>query len=222
MGAGWKNSFAANGQVPRDAFGVEDLGAPAMVSTGVPGSGPNGSNRGQLEPNSRIANIADGVPYQLVPAYPPFVRLANSRNVAYFPRFRSLTFGGSATAAGTTTQLLQFSLPTIVFARSGSAFLADDTDLPVGRTGLQTFALQCQRTGGVGDLLDVGGGNTGPSFLALAENLLGPAGLPALVPGMGWFFDTGTSLNTTVQILLDNVRADVTFWCIEEYGAPRG
>lgn len=220
---GWQNRFPpTGGHPPRDSFSAEDLGVPSSAVAGVPGSGPNGVNAGQLEPNSRIANIAAGVPYQLVPAYPPFVRLANSRNVAYFPRFRSLTFGGGATAAGTTTQLMQFSLPTIVFARSGSAFLADDSDLPVGRTGLQTFGIQCVRTGGIQDLLDVGGGTSGPSFITLAENVLGPAGLPALIPGMGWFFDTGSSMNTTVQILLDNVRADVTFWCIEEYGAPRG
>ena len=134
MGLPWKNNFSpVVGGPPRDAFAPADLGAPssAVVS---PGQAPNG---GQLEPNSRMSNIADGVPYQLVPAYPPFIRLANSKTVAYFPRYRSLRFGANGTVAGTTTQLLQFSLPTIIFARTATAILADDSDLPVGRTGLQ-------------------------------------------------------------------------------------
>ena len=70
--------------------------------------------------------------------------------------------------------------------------------------------------------MDSGGGNNAPNFFVLGENVLGPAGQPALIPGMGWFFDTGSSMNTTVQTLLDNLQVDVTFWCVEEYGPARG
>lgn len=199
------------------------LGVPSSGGGSVPGTGPGGINEGQLEPNSRARNAAAGIPYELVPAYPPFVRIANDPNVAYFPRFRSLTFGGAAVAAATTTQQIQFSLPTIVIARTGTGFMADNTGLPVGRTGLQLFAVQFAIAGSVQDLVDSGGGGAAAAnFTVTADCVLGPAGLPSFFPGNGIFFDTGMFLNVTVNIFINNVQADITLWCLQEYGPARG
>lgn len=219
----WRNFLrpSADGKIPADAFGAEDLGMPSSGGRAAPQAPSGGQNGYQLEPDSRARNMAEGMPYQLVPAYPPFVRLANNPNILYFPRFRTITFGGNGVAAATTTQTIQFSLPTIVMARTGSAFLASDAALPVGRTALQTFALQFVRAGAMNDMVDTGAGNSAPAFNAIAENLLGPASLPAFFPGTGLFFDTGSFLNVTCQILLASIRADITIWCLEEYGPGR-
>lgn len=203
--------------------GGMSMGVPSSGAGTQPGVGPDGINRGELAPNSRARNMEAGVPYQLVPAYPPFVRIANQEGIVYFPRFRSLVFGGSGVVAGTTTQQFQFSVPTIIIARTGGAIAPNGTDLDVGKTGLDLFKVQFARAGSNSDLIDAGGGgNTNPALNALAGNLLGTAALPGFIPGTGLFIDTGSFLNVTCQILLNNVEATVTIWCIEEYGPARG
>lgn len=199
-----------------------ELGVPSTGQNARPGTGPGGINAGQLQPDSRAGNMAAGVPYQMVPAYPPFVRLANSPDIAYFPRFRSLVFGGNAVLAATTVQQVQFSVPTIILARTGSAYDASGAGLPVGRTGLQLFRVQFSRVGSSTDLIDAGAGNAAPNITVLAENVLGPAGLPGFFQGNGLFVDTGGFINVTCQILLNNVEAHVSLLCLEEYGPSRG
>jgi len=199
-----------------------DLGVPSTGQSSRPGTGPNAINATQLAPDSRAANMAAGIPYQMVPAYPPFVRLANSPDVVYFPRFRSLVFGGNGVAAATTTQQVQFSVPTIILARTGSAYDASGAGLPVGRSSLQLFRVQFSRVGSQTDLIDAGAGNVAPNITVLAENVLGTAALPGFIPGNGTFVDTGGFINVTCQILLNNTEAHVTLWCLEEYGPVRG
>jgi len=213
----WQSIFGAN------SLGAASLGVPSSGQNAAPGTG-GGQNAGQLEPNTRAGNMAAGVEYNLVPAYPPFVRLANDPNIVYFARFRTLVFGGNGVAAATTNQQFAFSVPTIVLARTGGAYMADNTGLPVGRTGLETFRLQMFRTGSQNDLLDAGGGGVAgnPVTNVLATTVLGTAAQPALIPGNGTFFDVGGFLNVTCQILLNNIEAHVTIWCLEEYGPARG
>ncbi len=208
--AGW-NTFGS-------PFGVPSSGGPSSPGTG------GGQNQGQLEPFSRDRAMQQGMPFQLVPAYPPFVRIANDPNVVYYPRFRTIIFGGNAVVAGTTTLQFQFSLPTIIIARTGWGFIADNvTGLPVGRTGLDTFRIQMFRAGSQSDLIDSGGGgNQNPAVNVIGSNVLGTAQLPALIPGCGLFVDTGGVLNTTCQILINNVEVHFTLWCIEMYGPASG
>lgn len=199
---------------------ASDFGAPGP-SPGHAQGGQSGINQNSLDPNSRAENMANGIPYQLVPVYPPFVRMANDPNIVYFPRYRSFRFGANGTVAGTTTQTMNTGLPTYVIAMTGTAFDAGNAALPVGRTSLQLFSFQISTGQGSQDLLTVGGGNTTPNFNVVAENILGTGGLPGFVPCTGLFIDTATPLNVTCQILRDNVQADITFWCIEEWAAPR-
>lgn len=212
--SGWRSLFANSGA---GSFGVPSTG-PATT----PGTA-GGQNAGQLEPNSRMANMAAGVPYQLVPAYPPFVRIANDPNILYFPRFRTLSFFGPGTAANATaTGQYQFQNPTIILARTAAAFLPTGTALDVGRNSLDTFRAQMFRTGAIQDFIDAGAGNAGPNFQALGSTIFGTAQLPALIPGTGVFVDTGGFLNVNVTALIANVTVDITIWCIEEYGPARG
>src|SRR3990167_4918414 len=87
------------------AFGA-DIGIPTTGAGAHPGTGPDGMNRGELNPNNRAANVEAGVRYQLLPAYPPFVRLAApDQGIVYFPRFYTGAFGGNGEVAA--AQLIQ-------------------------------------------------------------------------------------------------------------------
>ena len=209
-------------------FGGESgpLGVPGTPSA-TPTTGPDGINAGQLRPDSRAQNMAAGVPYQFVPCYPPFVRLANVQGIVYLPRFRVMVFGANGTAAGTTTQTYSFSNPTIVIGRSAAAILADGvTDLRVGRASLDTFKTQMFRSGpGSSDLIDAGAGGqatTGPNVNTLGSALWGTAAQPALIQGNGLFVDTGGFLSVTCQTLYNNLEVHCVIWVIEEYGPARG
>lgn len=210
----WRNLFANSG--------ASNWGVPSSGSASNPGTA-GGQNAGQLEPNSRMANMQAGVPYQLVPAYPPFVRIADNPNILYFPRFYTLTFFGTGTAANATAVgQFQFQNPTVILARTASAFLPTGTAFDVGRDPLTSFRAQFFRTGAIQDFIDTGGVGAGPGQQSLASNIFGTAQLPALIPGTGVFVDTGGFLNVNLTALIANVTVDVTIWCIEEYGPARG
>lgn len=203
-------------------MGASTLGVPSSGAATAPGTA-GGQNAGQLEPNSRMANMQAGVPYQLVPAYPPFVRVANDPNILYFPRFYTLRFFGSPTAANATAVgQFQFQNPTVIIARTGSAFLPTGTAFDVGRDPLTSFRLNFFRTGAIQDFIDAGGANQGPGTQTAGQNVLGTGSLPALIPGTGLFVDTGGFLNINITALIANVTVDITIWCIEEYGPARG
>lgn len=215
----WQAYFGGN------TLGAAPLGVPSSgAGAGSPGAGPNGINEGQLQPNSRAANMIAGVPYEFLPAYPPFVRIANSRDIVYFPRFRTMTYHGNGTAANTTvTNQFVFSLPTIIIARTAAAIDASGANLPIGRSSLDTFRAQMFRAGSQQDLIDAGGGgNQNPSTTVLGSSIFGTAAQPALIPGNGLFVDTAGFLNLTVTNLIANIEVHVTLWCLEEYGPARG
>lgn len=203
-------------------MGPGPLGLPSSGGPGSPGTS-GGQNSGQLEPNTRAGNMAAGVPYRLVPVYPPFVRIADDPNIVYFPRFRTLIFGGGAVVAATTTQSFQFSVPTIIIARTAAAFLPVGTAFDVGRNPLDGFLAQFSRGGSQSDLIDAGGGGAAnPSVQTAGSALFGDGKLPGFVPGNGLFIDVGGILNVTVQTLINNITAHVCIWCVEEYGPARG
>jgi hypothetical protein len=146
-----------------------------------------------------------------VPVYPPFANLALDPNVVYLGRMRSVRFGGNGMAAQTfAPQPFQFSIPTIMLARSGGAYLADDSALPVGRADDTIWAAYFQRVGS-NDLLD------GDSTPTLARCSFGTGASPTLYPGNGVFFDRGSSLFVYCQSLVANAAITITIWCLEEY-----
>jgi hypothetical protein len=216
--AHWKDIFTSSGKGPMG--NPETLGVPGTPHPN-PGDGPNGINAAQLEPNSRARNMASGMKYQLVPAYPPFIRIANDDRVLYFPRFRTLQFGGDGTTAGETfNDQWQFSLPTIVIARTAAAYSTADANLPVGRNSLDLFTAQMFRASGAQDLIDAGGGgNTGPNVQVLGSSVWGTGQLPALIPGTGLFVDTGSYLGVSGTILIADVLVHLTLWCVEEFSS---
>lgn len=208
---------APSGSSPMGALGIPSAGNGSM-----PGTGPDGINAGQLHPNSREQNMLAGVPYQYLPVYPPFARLAADPGILYFTRFRYLLFDASALAASPLpTQQLLFSNPTIVLARTAAAYQTDDDDLPVGRSSLDCFTTQWFRSGATTDLIDAGAGLAATS-LVLGSCVMGDARQPALIPGNGIFFDTGTYCNVSIATLIDHMVVHVCAWCLEEYGPARG
>lgn len=217
----WRNALGAFGG-GQPLAQAPSLGVPSSGAVSRPGTG-GGIDAGQLEPHSRARAMEAGVDFQFVPAYPPFVRIANNPNIVYFARMRTMVFGGNGVAAATTTQQYTFTYPTIVIARSGAAILADGaTGLPVGRSSLDTFKVQMFRSGSMSDIFDAGAGNAGPQTLALGSAVLGTAAQPALIQGNGLFVDTGGFLNVICQTLYANLEVHHTIWCLEEYGPARG
>lgn len=218
--SGIHNSYTPTPQAPVGAAG---LGVPSGGASYSPGTGPNGVNEGQLDPNNRARNIEAGIPYQLVPAYPPFVRLANDPRIVYFPRFRTLVFGGNGQAAQNfPVQTYLFSVPTIILARTGAAIDASAAALPVGRNSLDTFKVQFFRGGAAQDLIDAGSGQVGATVLTLGSALLGTAAQPALIQGNGLFADNGMFLSVNCQSLIANIEVHISIWCLEEFGPSRG
>lgn len=211
----WRTTFSPGGHGP--------LGVPTSGGNTNPGTGPDGINAGQLQPDSRGRNMGAGVPYQLVPAYPPFVRIANDPNIVYIVRFRTIVFGGNGVVAATTTLPIYFSVPTIIIARTAAAYDASGAALPVGLNSLDLFKIQFARAGSSSDLIDAGaGGQQAPNITVLGSSIMGTGQLPALIPGTGLFVDTGSFLNVTCQILRANVEVNITVWSLEEYGPARG
>lgn len=199
---------------------------PGAANLGLPSSGGQGlaqGGAGSLDPNTRADNVARGVPYQLVPAYPPWVRIANDPSIVYFPRLRTATFNAAGAAAGADATLTMIvSVPTIVLARTAAAVKTTGVALPVGWLPLDTFTAQVFRAGSSTDLVDAGWGGANPAVLAIGSAIFGSAAQPMLIPGNGLFIDTGGLLSCRVVTLLDAMRVDVTFWCLEEYGPARG
>jgi hypothetical protein len=189
------------------------MGVPGQASGAHPGTA-GGVNAGQLHPHDRRTAIAEGVVYRRVPVYPPFANLAEDNRIAYQVRFRRLTFAAAA-AATLPPQVMPFSQPTIIIARTAAAFRTDDVGLPVGRNALDIFAAFFVRVGG-NDSID------GDQTPTLGSAIFGDARQPALFPGNGLFFDRGGNLSVTCQTLLANVRVDIVVWCLEEWGPPRG
>lgn len=191
-----------------DITGLEGLGAPGAPQpvSPQPGGAPD-------SPWQRQAAIEAGIPYRRVPIWPPFANLARDPSVVYMVRLRPIFFGGNGVAAGALPQQpLQFSQPTIVFARTAAAFRADDVGLPVGRHSLETFSAFIQRTNG--DALD---GGTTP---IIARAIFGDGSNPALYAANGLFFNNGTNISVNVTTLLANVLVHIVLWTIEEYGNP--
>lgn len=198
------------------------LAGPSWGAPGNAGGNPS-QGGGTLAPNSRAGNVAAGIEYQLVPAYPPFVRLANAPGIVYFPRFRTIQFNTAGAVAGNVGQLTYFfSCPTIVIARTAAAHTTTNAALPVGRDSLDCFAAQFTRQGAASDAIDAGGGGQNPAVLVTGSAILGSARQPALIQGNGLFFDTSYQLTVEVETFVDALQVDITIWCIEEFGPGRG
>lgn len=216
----WRETFGRLGG--HLAFSGDTLGVPSTGAGTTPGTG-GGQNAGTLEPNTRAANMAAGVPYQLVPSYPPFIRVANSPEIVYFPRTRTVVGGGNGVAAGAQQLQFYFSVPTIIVARSAAAWDASGAGLPVGLKSLNTFRAQMFRAGSQSDLIDAGGGgNQNPAVNVMGSAVWGTAAQPFFFPGTGLFVDNGAILNITLQTVRANIEVFLTLWCIEEYGPSRG
>lgn len=193
-------------------LGVDDLG-----SLGLPGSptSPPPPQNPIPQQHKRADLVNAGYAFRRVPIYPPFANLCADPRVVYIAKPRPVWFGGNGVAAGAfgPTQL-QFSEPTVIYARTGGAYDASGADLPVGRTGLDCFETYNQRVNG--DLLD------GTTIPILASAILGSGGLPGLFGGNGIFFERGTQINVFCTTLIANIRAVIVYWTIEEYALPVG
>lgn len=188
---------------------LAEVGAPGQA-TGVtppPGGDP-------VRPWSRQEALDAGVPYRRVAIYPPFANVAADPDILYMVRWRPVFFGGTGSAAGALQpQPLQFSQPTIIYARNAGAMIQTLAGLPVGMRNLDTFASFTQRNNG--DALD---GGTNP---VLGSALYGSGENPGLYAANGIFFNNGSTMQVNCTLMVADALVHLVFATLEEYGNPR-
>jgi hypothetical protein len=136
---------------------------------------------------------------------PPFPM---SDTTAVQPRDRPVESVINLAANNTQPRVIQFDIPTCVYALAASAI---DTTDPTTYTGVDPrdlFVLGFENTNG--DRF-----TTAP---ALASTIVGTAERPRLIGGVGWLFDRGGSLLVNITPLVDNLRIDVNLISIEIRG----
>jgi len=143
---------------------------------------------------------------------PPFPM---SKETALQPRLRPITSLVNVAINTSTPRTIQFDIPCAVYAVSAAAVKTDGQALPAGMDPLNTFTIQYEHTNG--DRFSTAAG--------LGSTMVGDAKFPMLLGGVGWLFDRGSALLTTVVPLQANMRIDVVFWTIEirggrNYGVP--
>lgn len=156
--------------------------------------------------------------YVREPAYPPM--LVFKRGCYYVPKFYGFRFGGNGITASTQTPVnFPFTKDTQIFFRNASAFLANNGDLPIGRTPLSCAQLKLSRSYTAGsDSIDVMQAGLLPS----AECLYGNGGLPGFFLGNGLMITSGSYMLVECTTLVDNIQVDVVFGVLEQWtmGTP--
>jgi hypothetical protein len=203
---------------PNNGFG--NLGVPAGMQQGNagqqqiqggywnPGAAPMGA-----PPPSAMQQPQGQPEYVREPAYPPM--LIFKRGCYYVPKFYGFRFGGNGVNASAQTPVnIPFTKDTQIFFRTASAFLADNGDLPLGRTPLSCVQLKISRSYTAGsDSIDVMQGGLLPS----AECLYGNGGLPGFFLGNGLLLTTGSYVLIECTTLLNNMQVDVVFGVLEQW-----
>jgi hypothetical protein len=185
-----------SGNWPANPF-AGGMGAPGQPTpTAAPGPAPAGPQPGPPR-------------FRRVPIWPPFATLAADPSVVYLPRNRHLEFFGAGTAAGATaSKRVNFSEPTIIWARNGGSYLPAGTAVTSGRSSRNMFRTYFTRSGR--DLID------GTSDYVLADLILGSAQQPGLFAGNGLLFLPGTNLVIHAQALVDDVTVEIVLCTLEE------
>jgi hypothetical protein len=131
-----------------------------------------------------------------------------SDTTAVQPRDRPIEAVINLAANNSQPRVIQFDIPTCVYALSASAVSTADATTYTGINPRDLFTLSFENTNG--DRF-----TTAP---ALASTICGSGSDPRLIGGVGWLFDRGGSLLVTVTPLVDNLRIDVNLISIEIRG----
>ena len=161
------------------------------------------TGRALLDPPSMMQRAKNGVYYARQPVFEPRPWLAVDPGVGSQPR-RYVTGITGEPANTEVISTIQIDIPGCIYALTGAAY---DT---VGNTsaGLDQFLVRFEHS--TGDRLD--------TIEALGSALLGTAQFPALIGGVGWNFDRGSTIRVGITPLVANLRIDVVCWMIEQRG----
>lgn len=191
-----------------------NLGIPGQLQAGAPSAGPSPGNHSEFTPHNHDRAIAEGAQVAMLPAYPPTLPVING--CRYMWKTRSIVVGGNGITAQTyQAQNFQFFQPGLIYSINASAYLADNTGLPNGRSSLDTFKVRFYFSAGSTTVLNVT--NLGGTTPILASTVLGTGQLPGFIGGLGLKVEQGWQLSVDVQTLLDNLEATITLQFLEEY-----
>jgi hypothetical protein len=197
-------------------FGIphgQPFGIPASNAAPAQQQQPGGFWVPIATPVASAQTVPGGPTYDRLPAYPPMH--IHKSDCYYVPRFYGFRFGGNGVTAGTQPPLnLPFTKDTQIFARNASVFLADNTDLPVGRTPLSCAQIKMSRSASANaDYIDTMAGSLLPS----AECLYGTGGLPGFFIGNALAISNGSYLLIECATLLNNIQVDITLAVLEQW-----
>lgn len=156
-----------------------------------------------LQPPSTMERARQGLRWYRMPVYEPRPFFPEDPMVGIQPRRYTANITNS-TINQEIVKLVQIDIPGTVYALTGAAF---DTNALVSLDN-NTWLVRFEHSSG--DRLDTNS--------ALASCLVGSAQFPALIGGVGWNFDRGSTVRVGVTPLKSNMRIDVALWVIETRG----
>lgn len=157
---------------------------------------------------------ASGKPPWFRAPYRPTAPFYSTRpDVGYTTRFYSQGINSATDAdyaAGTESiRIIQFDNPAVGIWLTGGVFNnAVGNALPVSVNPLDLFLVRFEYV--QGDQLTTNA--------RLGSNVLGTAAQPGEVGGVGWVFNTGSTVTVGITPLVANLRIDVTIACLEFRG----
>jgi len=167
----------------------------------------------QMPNMQELGGHRPGIPaFVRVPIYPTAPYVSTRQDVGIQPRFYGATLAsGDADYLqnSESIRIVNFDIPCVLFARAGGAFnTGAGNALPIGVSPLDTFLFRMEYS--TGDKLD-----TGPR---MASTCLGTMQNPGEVGGAGYVIQPGAGLVLGITPLLQNLRIDITLFCMEQRG----
>ena len=135
-----------------------------------------------------------------------------SNEIALQPRLYVVESIVNATPGVVVSRTVQFDIPAVIYAMSGTSTYTDPTvDFPGGLDPRDAFRLRIERAS-IGDQYTAGASNP------LGSAVLGFGDSPAIVGGGGIVMDGGQSLTFSVTPRLAALEIDLVLWAVEVRG----
>lgn len=160
--------------------------------------------RASLTPPSNDQRILGGVPFEEVPVKDPVPYLPVANDIAW--TLTDLAINVTNVASGTATPVtVSWDMPASVYAITASVRTTDGGAFPSGiRTALDLFRIQFESA-------NIRKFITAP---VLGSTVCGTAERPRFLGRPCWKFNNGSTLQTTITPLANNLEINVVLWSI--------
>jgi hypothetical protein len=180
---------------PTYANAMAALDPPSAYGMPQPSGGRGGQQMSADEQN----------PWYREPVLEPRIFFPNDPTVARQVRYRAVTISNQ-TANTEVSQFVNFDIPSVVYAFSGSARKTDESALPVGLSPRDMFLVRFQHSSANDRLTPVA---------MIGSCVVGTAESPMLVGAAGYVFNRGGTLEIAITPLVASLRVDICVWVVE-------